>query len=92
MPEWAGTVLEAFGKLTVAGTLALAVIALIKGWLVTGREHASIVKRLEIQLAEERRETEEWKMIALQGTALAKKAVSAAWADVDSLLPEKDIR
>lgn len=68
------SILDLAGNVTIAGLLLLILVAIMRGWLVTAREH----EELRRQLHQQRRETEEWKRMALQGTRIASYAVRVA--------------
>lgn len=85
MAHWLTELLEYASKLTVAATLLLVIVALMRGYLVTWREF----KNLENRYEEEKREKEEWRNIALHGTDIAMRAVSNHYPEIDKMLPNE---
>lgn len=70
-------------KLTVSGVLALAIIALVRGWLVTKREydarereHETSRQRDAARIAALESEAEEWQGRALAAWGVTRDAVS----------------
>ena len=73
--EWLEVVNGPGGAL---GLLLLILAGGVRGWWVFGRELTHLNERYEATVLDLRMDRDEWKRIALAGTDLAQKAVSAA--------------
>ena len=67
-------ILDLVSKITVAGLLALIVVALVRGWLVPAYRY----REVQDEIQELKGERDEWKQLALQGTSIARTAVRIA--------------
>jgi cell division protein FtsL len=65
-------------KLGVLGLMAVIIMAILKGWVVTATHHLEIVTEKDKYIAQLEREKEEFKQIALRGTELAQRALTAS--------------
>lgn len=65
-------------KLGVLGLMAVIIVAILKGWVVTAAHHLAIVTEKDRYITQLEREKEEFKQIALRGTELAHRALTAS--------------
>lgn len=69
--EWS----DAVGALTAPAVLALIIVLLLRGDMVTRRSHESIIERCSEELAKVERDRDRWRDVALDSLIVTEAAV-----------------
>lgn len=65
-------------KVGMLGLMAVAITAILRGWVITAAHHQAVVTELKSQLADALKEKSEYKELALRGVELTNRALTAA--------------